>query len=156
MRPAPANATRLADLLHGLLARLGLVRSCGLGSGLGVRVGGGMAVLYGKVRTPGERSRAEGALRSARGIREVWSLARVVSDARRREVEASDAALRGVLAMACRRDARFRGLAVAAVDDGVVLLAGAVSSEPQLTRAVGAVRALLGVRDVASLVRVAG
>ena len=140
-----------------LVARFGLARACGMGTGLRVKTLDGTATLYGKVANPVERERAEAAVRGVSGVRELWSLVRVVDDRRRGAVEVSDAALLAAVKTASRSDARLTGMRVVSVDDGVVLLSGRARDEPQKTRAAEAVRALSsGVRDVVSLVRLTG
>lgn len=150
---AERTVTR-SDLFLTMAVHYRLFRACGFGNGLRVHTSNGAVTVSGKVSSTRQRSEAEAAVRSVRGVQELWSLVQVVAEGRDRRVGRSDAALLKRVVAAARADSRMRGIRVASVDDGVVLLTGRVRSERQKLIVVEAIRACPGVRDVASLVTV--
>jgi osmotically-inducible protein OsmY len=141
-------ATGRWDVWITLAVRIGLFRS-GM-AGLRACTQDGSVTLHGKVPTRTHRARAESVARSVRGVKDVWSLLQVVPDPRRSTVDASDATVR--TAVGAAQDRRGRGVRVIAVDDGVVLLGGSVSSEHERSQVVEMARRCTGVREVASLI----
>ncbi len=113
----------------------------------------GRVTLHGKVGSQAEKARAEAAVRGIDGVREVRDLLQVVPASRKDLVKEKDEAIRDKVTKCLDRESPLKGVKVASVDDGVVLLSGEVDSAREELRAVEAVRACTTVRRVASEIK---
>jgi hyperosmotically inducible protein len=110
----------------------------------------GRVTLHGKVGSQAEKARAEAAVRGIDGVREVKNLLQVVPESRKDLVKDKDEAIREKVARCLEADAALKGVKLASVNDGVVLLSGEIDSAREELRAIEAVRGCTSVRRVAS------
>lgn len=110
----------------------------------------GRVTLHGKVGSAAEKLRAEQALRGLDGVRGVTNLLQVVPQSRQDLVKQKDQTIEQQVEKCLAGDAALRGVDVASVNDGVVLLTGEVDAPREELRAIEAVRSCTSVRRVAS------
>jgi len=114
----------------------------------------GNVTLHGKVKSAAEKTRAEAAVKKLDGVKSVNNLLQVVPDAFKEATKVADATVKDSLEAALKADATLRGIKVASVNNGVVLLSGKTDSVDKELRAVEAARGVAGVRRVASEIQV--
>lgn len=116
----------------------------------------GRVSLHGKVKSDGEKKRAEKAVRDIDGVMSVQNLLQVVELERERErVEESDEDIEEAVERAFESDPVLRKskITVKSVNDGVVLLSGKAQSMSEYLQALKVARRVDGVRHVASQVK---
>jgi osmotically-inducible protein OsmY len=92
-------------------------------------------------------------VREIEGVREVRNLLQVVPESRRDLVKEADEAIKGKVDRCLAREGALKGVKVASVNDGVVLLSGEADAPRDELRAIEAVRSCTSVRRVASEIR---
>jgi len=110
----------------------------------------GVVTIHGKVKSQGEKDKAEAAVRSVDGVKKVQNLLQVVPDAFKERVEAKDDAIKDSAGNALKADAALKDVKVAAVDNGVVLLSGKTDSLGQKLHAIEVVLKVPGVKKAAT------
>jgi osmotically-inducible protein OsmY len=113
----------------------------------------GNVTLHGKVEAEDESQRAESVARAVPGVRIVQNLLQVVPEAFKDTVRVSDAALKDSVEASLKAEPTLDGVKVASVNDGVVLLSGTTKTVDQKLRAVELAWAAVGVRRVASEIK---
>jgi len=114
----------------------------------------GRVTLQGKVPTEAEKSKAEHVTRRIDGVKDVKNLIQVVPAAKREEVKASDKEIEDRVDKALSADGSLKGISIASVNNGVVLLKGEAKSLGQTLRAVETAGKVSGVRRVSSEIKV--
>ncbi len=125
------------------------------GTGINVDTTDGRVTLHGKVRTEDEKTNAETAVKAIDGVREVRNLLQVVPERREERAKRSDADVKTAVKRALDADKSLRdsNIAVASVNDGVVLLSGKAETVTDHLRAIEDASRVPGVRRVASEVQ---
>jgi hyperosmotically inducible protein len=113
----------------------------------------GHVTLHGKVKSAAEKTRAEAAVKKVDGVKGVHNLLQVVPDAFKEATKVADATVKDKVEAVLKADASLKGIKVASVNNGVVLLSGKTDSVDKELRAVEAARAVAGVKRVASEVQ---
>ena len=113
----------------------------------------GRVTLHGRVGSAAEKSRAEQAVRGIEGVREVRNLLQVVPESRKDLVKEADEAIKDKVDKCLGGDSALKGVRVASVNDGVVLLTGEIDAPRDELRAIEAVRSCTSVRRVASEIK---
>lgn len=113
----------------------------------------GRVTLHGRVGSAAEKSRAEQAVRGIDGVREVRNLLQVVPESRKDLVKEADEAIKDKVDKCLGGDGALKGVRVASVTDGVVLLTGEIDAPRDELRAIEAVRSCTSVRRVASEIK---
>ena len=134
-------------------AKMALLATEGLHGGtINVDTVNGRITLHGRVRSADEKARAEDAIRTVDGVKDVRNILQVVGGYRERLVRRADAEIRDEVEKALRTDRALAGsrIAVRSVNDGVVLLAGRATTMSEHLRAMGDAARVTGVRRVAS------
>ena len=134
-------------------AKMALLATEGLRGGtINVDTVNGRITLHGRVRTADEKAKAEDAVRTVDGVKDVRNILQVVGGQRERLVRRADAEIRDEVEKALGTDRALAGsrIAVRSVNDGVVLLAGRASTMSEHLRAMGDAARVPGVRRVAS------
>src|SRR5437899_2183073 len=134
-------------------AKMALLATEGLRGGtIDVDTVNGRITLHGRVRTADEKAKAEDAVRTVDGVKDVRNILQVVGGQRERLVRRADAEIRDEVEKALGTDRALAGsrIAVRSVNDGVVLLAGRASTMSEHLRAMGDAARVPGVRRVAS------
>ena len=114
----------------------------------------GNVTLHGKVKSEAEKGRAEAAVKKVDGVKSVKNLLQVVPDAFKEVTKVADARIKEQLEAALKADASLKGIKIASVNNGVVLLSGKTDSFEQKLRAVEAARGVAGVQRVATEIQV--
>lgn len=152
---APAVATQ-PDAWITTKSKLALLTTEGV-SGMAVSVDtlNQHVTLHGKVRSAGEKAKAESTVKAIEGVRGVRNLLQVVTPAKEEAVEASDADVAKRVDTALQADASLKdsGITVESVNNGVVLLGGTATTLTDHLTAVEVAAELPGVRRVASEVQ---
>lgn len=108
--------------------------------------------LHGKVRSAAEKAEAERLAKSIDGVTSVRNLLQVVTEPRTDAVKVADSDLKERVEKALKADERLKDsdIAIASVNDGVVLLKGEAKTIGDHLRAVETAARVPGVRRVAS------
>jgi hyperosmotically inducible periplasmic protein len=124
------------------------------GTHINVDTRNGKVILQGKVETQAEKAKAEDVTRKIDGVKDVQNLLQVVPSSRRDEVKASDKEIESRVEKALASDSSLKGISVASVNNGVVVLKGDTKTLGQNLRAVETASKVGGVRRVASEIKV--
>ena len=137
-------------------AQLALLTSDNVGAtGVNVDTTDGQVALHGKVRSATEKAEAERVVKNIDGVKGVRNMLQVVSEARDDKVKVADNDLKDRVEKALGADQALKDsdIAVASVNDGVVLLKGDAKTTGDHLRAVECAARVPGVRRVASEIR---
>jgi osmotically-inducible protein OsmY len=115
----------------------------------------GKVTLHGKVKSASEKERAAAAVTTVGGVKSVNNLLQVVPDAFRDELKISDAAIKDNVSSSLKADPAISAVAVASVNNGVVLLSGKTHNLADKLRAIEVAWGVSGVRKVASEIETA-
>jgi hyperosmotically inducible protein len=112
----------------------------------------GQVTLHGKVGSAAEKTEAERLAKSIDGVKGVRNMLQVVTEPRAESVKVADADLKDRVEKALKSDSTLKDsdIAVASVNDGVVLLKGEAKTIGDHLRAVETTARVPGVRRVAS------
>ena len=110
----------------------------------------GAVTLHGKVKTQAEKDKAAVAVGTVEGVKSVRNLLQVVPDAFKDAIKANDAVIKDGVESAFKVDTRMKGVKVASVNNGVVLLSGKTSTLAEKLRAIEVAWSVGGVNRVAS------
>ena len=110
----------------------------------------GHVTLHGKVKTGGERSRAEKAVASIDGVTAVTNLLQVIPDAFKQPVKALDSAIKDHVEASLKAEKTLDGVKVASVNNGVVLLSGKTETLSETLQAIERAWQVQGVVRVSS------
>jgi len=110
----------------------------------------GNVTLHGKVKSEGEKQRAEVAVRKVDGVKSVKNLLQVVPDAFKESVKANDEAIKENVENTLKGDQTLSDVKVASVNKGVVLLSGKTTTLGQKLQAIETAWKVPGVQRVAS------
>ncbi len=115
----------------------------------------GQVTLHGKVRSAAEKAEAERLAKSIDGVKGVRNMLQVVNESRTDAVKVADRDLKDRVEKALGSDQALKDsdIAVASVNDGVVLLKGDAKTIGDHLRAVETAARVPGVRRVASEIR---
>jgi len=115
----------------------------------------GQVTLHGKVRSAAEKTEAERVVKGLDGVKSVRNMLQVVSESRTDAVKVADQDLKDRVEKALGSDQALKDsdIAVASVNDGVVLLKGDAKTIGDHLRAVETAARVPGVRRVASEIR---
>jgi len=115
----------------------------------------GQVTLHGKVRSAAEKAEAERVVKGLDGVKSVRNMLQVVSESRTDSVKVADQDLKDRVEKALGSDQALKDsdIAVASVNDGVVLLKGDAKTIGDHLRAVETAARVPGVRRVASEIR---
>lgn len=115
----------------------------------------GQVTLHGKVRSAAEKAEAERLAKSLDGVKGVRNMLQVVNESRTDSVKVADQDLKDRVEKALGSDQALKDsdIAVASVNDGVVLLKGDAKTIGDHLRAVETAARVPGVRRVASEIR---
>ena len=115
----------------------------------------GQVTLHGKVRSAAEKTEAERVVKGLDGVKSVRNMLQVVSESRTDAVKVADQDLKDRVEKALGSDEALKDsdIAVASVNDGVVLLKGDAKTIGDHLRAVETAARVPGVRRVASEIR---
>ena len=119
-------------------------------TGVNVDTVNGAVTLHGKVKTQAEKDKAAVAVGTVEGVKSVKNLLQVVPDAFKDSIKANDAAIKDGVESAIKIDTRIKGVKVASVNNGVVLLSGKTSTLAEKLRAIEVAWSVGGVSRVAS------
>jgi osmotically-inducible protein OsmY len=156
-RERPARTADSPDAWLTLKTKVALLTAKDVsGTAIDVDTAEGRVTLHGKVATAEERAKAEQVARGIDGVQDVQNLLQVVPEAKRDVVQTSDSEVRERVEEALRADESVKGVSVASVNAGVVLLDGKVTSLRQSVRALEIANKVPGVRQVASEMVVEG
>ena len=114
----------------------------------------GVVTMHGKVRTGAEKAKAGQVVSAVEGVRSVRNLLRVAPEAFGAAGRIDDDAVRRSVDSALRTDPRLVGIKVSSVENGVVILEGALASLEEKRRAIELVWAVPGVSRVSSRIEV--
>jgi len=155
MGAAPSAASGAAsDLWTTLHVKLELVREERTDAlDIDVDTAEGVVTLHGVATDDEEKAKAESIARGMGGMRPVRNLIQVIPDGDRLAVSRSDDEIRRDVEATLRADLGLRGVRVASVNRGVVVLAGRVPTLAAHLRAIELVGGASGVRHVASELR---
>jgi hyperosmotically inducible protein len=132
-------------------AKITLLTTDGVsGSKVNVDTVDGKVTLHGKVPTAAEKAKAESAVRSLDGVKEVKNLLQVVPEERKDTVNASDDTIKKGVEGVLEADKSLNDVKVASVNQGVVLLSGKTPTLDVTLRAIEKASAVPGVRRVSS------
>lgn len=110
----------------------------------------GTVTLHGKVKTEGEKGRAERAVAKIDGVKSVKNLLQVVPEAFKDTVKATDAVIKDRVEASLRGDKSLEDVKVASVNNGVVLLSGKTNTLGEKLAAIERAWTVDGVHRVAS------
>jgi len=110
----------------------------------------GNVTLHGKVKSAGEKERAEAAVRGIDGVKSVKNLLQVVPDAFKESVKANDEVIKEKVEASLKGDKSLEDVKVASVNKGVVLLSGKTTTLGQKLQAIETAWKVPGVQRVAS------
>ena len=110
----------------------------------------GQVTLHGKVKTEGEKARAEKAVTTIDGVKNVKNLLQVVPDAFKESVKVSDAAIKDRIQASLKAEKSLEGVSVASVNNGVVLLSGKTNTLGEKLQAIERAWTVDGVHRVSS------
>lgn len=112
----------------------------------------GRVTLHGKVNEAAQKARAEEIVQQVNGVRRVEAMLSIVPEAARDVVDREDGEIRGQIETVLKRDAALSGsdISVRSVNDGNVVLSGEAETLSAHRRALEDVRAVKGVRSIAS------
>jgi osmotically-inducible protein OsmY len=119
-------------------------------TGVNVDTVNGAVTLHGKVKTQAEKDKAAVAVGKVEGVKSVRNLLQVVPDAFKDTVKANDEAIKDGVESAFEADTRVKGIKVASVNNGVVLLSGKTPTLAEKLRAIEIAWGVGGVTRVAS------
>jgi len=119
-------------------------------TGVNVDTVNGTVTLHGKVKTQAEKDKAAVAVGTVEGVKSVKNLLQVVPDAFKDAIKANDAVIKDGVESAIKVDSRIKGVKVASVNNGVVLLSGKTSTLAEKLRAIEVAWSVGGVNRVAS------
>jgi len=148
-----ASAATPPDAWITTKAKLALITSDNVSAqSVNVDTTNGQVTLHGKVRSAAEKAEAERLAKSIDGVKGVRNMLQVVSEPRTESVKVADADLKDRVEKALRADDTLKDsdIAVASVNDGVVLLKGQAKTIGDHLRAVETTARVPGVRRVAS------
>ena len=137
-------------------AKLALLTSDNVSAiGVNVDTTDGQVALHGKVRSAAEKAEAERVVKNIDGVKGVRNMLQVVSESRNDAVKVADQDLKDRVEKALGSDGALKDsdIAVASVNDGVVLLKGDAKTIGDHLRAVEDAARVPGVRRVASEIR---
>ncbi len=122
------------------------------GTSINVDTTEGRITLHGKVNSNEEKAKAERAVKSVDGVKEVRNLLQVVPARRESAAKHSDADVKRAVEQTLARDKSLADskVAVQSVNDGVVLLGGKAETVTDHLRAIDDASRVAGVRRVAS------
>lgn len=110
----------------------------------------GHVTLHGKVKTVGEKSRAESAVSTIDGVKTVKNLLQVVPEAFRQAVKVLDSTIKDRIETALKAQKALDDVKVASVNNGVVLLSGKTATLGEKLQAIERAWEVQGVVRVAS------
>lgn len=148
-----ASAATPPDAWITTKAKLALITSDNVSAqSVNVDTTNGQVTLHGKVRSAAEKAEAERLAKSIDGVKGVRNMLQVVSEPRTESVKVADAEMKDRVEKALRADDTLKDsdIAVASVNDGVVLLKGQAKTIGDHLRAVETTARVPGVRRVAS------
>lgn len=153
---SPIAAAETPDAWVTTKAKIAILSAIGTsGTSVHVDTVDGLVTLHGTVASAQEKSDAEAAAKKIDGAKKVRNLLEVVKAKDEKAVTASDAAVADKAKQALRDDPALRGetgIAVKSVNKGTVLLDGKATSLSNHLRAIEDVRAVPGVKRVASTI----
>ena len=110
----------------------------------------GNVTIHGKVATTEDRTRAEQTVRKVKGVKSVNNLLEVVPSNLKELVAASDSDVKERVEASLKADSTMKGVKVASVNNGVVLLSGKADSLTEKLRAIENAYSVNGVHRVAT------
>ena len=121
-------------------------------TGVNVDTTNGQVTLHGKVASAAQKAEAERLAKGIDGVKNVRNMLQVVTEPRADAIKVADADLKDKVEKALKNDAALKDsdIAVASVNDGVVLLKGEAKTIGDHLRAVETTARVPGVRRVAS------
>jgi hyperosmotically inducible periplasmic protein len=132
-------------------AKITLLTTDGVsGSKVNVDTVDGKVTLHGKVPTEAEKAKAETAVRTLDGVKEVKNLLQVVPEERKEAVNATDDSIKKGVEGVLDADKGLKDVNVSSVNQGVVLLSGKTATLQDTLRAIEKAGAVPGVRRVSS------
>lgn len=155
---APVDALAQKDAWITMKTKIALMTANDVNtSDLNVDTVNGAVTLHGKVETAAEKAGAERVAKGIDGVTSVQNLLQVVARSQEKMTETSDKDIetRAKEAMTAQATLKDSGISVTSVNKGVVLLSGNTRSLEAHLKAIETVRAVPGVRRVASQVTVA-
>jgi len=120
------------------------------GTAINVDTTDGNVVLHGKVKSDIEKSKAESVAKSIEGVKSVKNLLQVVPTSSEKMVDKKDSDLKTAAEKSLKAEKETGDIAIASVNNGVVLLSGKADTIEEHLRAVRAVARTPGVKRVAS------
>jgi len=156
---APASVRAADDMPDGWIttkAKVAVLSSVGTtGTKVHVDTNDGLVTLHGTVASSDDRASAEKAVAKLDGVKKVRNLLEVVAPKAQKDVASSDDDLQRKVDAALRKDkvlADEQAIKIESVNNGTVLLSGNASSLSNHLRAIEDVRAVPGVKRVASTI----
>jgi len=119
-------------------------------NGANVDTVNGNVTMHGKVATIEDRTRAEQTIREVTGVKSVNNLLQVVPSDVKQAVAANDSDVKERVEASLKADIKMKGVNVASVNNGVVLLSGKTDSLTENLRAIENAYSVKGVHRVAS------
>jgi osmotically-inducible protein OsmY len=110
----------------------------------------GNVTLHGKVKSEGEKQRAEAAVKGIEGVKGVKNLLQVVSEGAQKSVEVADDRIEDTIENSLDADPLTKDVEVSSVNKGVVLLSGKTDTLAAKLKAVEAAWKVDGVKRVSS------
>jgi hyperosmotically inducible protein len=135
-------------------AKIALLTADGVSaSAVNVDTVDGRVTIHGKVRTAQEKARAETVVKKVDGVSEVKNLLQVVPQADKDAVNATDESIEDSVNAVLDADTSVKGVKVASVNKGVVLLSGTTPDLESKLKAIELALACPGVRRVADEIK---
>jgi hyperosmotically inducible protein len=132
-------------------ARIALMTTDGAGrNAVKVDTEHGKVTIHGTVESEAVKEKAEATVRGVGGVTGVKNLLQVVKPSRQESVKAADKDVKDAVEHTLKADERLEGIKVKSVDNGLVILEGSTASLANELRAIEAVYAVAGVRQVDS------
>jgi osmotically-inducible protein OsmY len=110
----------------------------------------GNVTLHGKVKSDGEKQRAEAAVKGIEGVKGVKNLLQVVPEGAQKGVEVADDRIEDTIENSLDADPLLKDVEVSSVNKGVVLLSGKTDTLAAKLKAVEAAWKVDGVKRVSS------
>jgi hyperosmotically inducible periplasmic protein len=135
-------------------AKIALLTADGVSaSAVNVDTVDGRVTIHGKVRTAQEKARAETVVKKVDGVTEVKNLLQVVPQSDKDAVKATDENIEDAVEAALDADKSVKGVKVASVNKGVVLLSGTTPDLESRLKAIEIALACPGVRRVSEEIK---
>jgi hyperosmotically inducible protein len=151
-----ATARAESDTLIIVKAKIALLTTDGV-SAHDVKVDStsGIVTIHGKVKSEGEKTKAEAVVKNVDGVKSVRNLLQVVPASIKEAVNASDSMLKENVSAALKSNAALKSaeIKVSSVDAGVVLLSGTAETLDQKLAAIETAYGVRGVVRVASEIK---